>query len=260
MTRQVAAPNGPIVLKNVAGFMILVQTLLDRGAMQPGIGVCHGPSGYGKSLASIYAQNKTGATRVELGDSWTKKTLLLNIARELAVDFKEKNATVPGLAEQVIRALGDQPEKPLIVDEADHAVAKGFLELIREIQEHSGAPVILIGEEKLPGKLLNTERLHNRVLGWFAAQPCDLDDTRALAEAFAQNLALNDDLLDAIRVNSDGRARRIVSNLHRAVEIARNKSVKKLTLSDWGSAPFYTGNPPMPRSVEPFKRTKAVAA
>ena len=157
--------------------MAMAQRLIMRDAHLPGIGVCSSPSGYGKTWASIFAQNKTGAVRVEVGDSWTRRTLLRNILKELGETPRERTP-VAELAEKVIVGARQQPLRPLIVDEADKLVDRGMIELVREIHEHSGAPVILIGEEKLPAKLLTVERVHNRVLDWMQAQPCDLDDVR----------------------------------------------------------------------------------
>jgi DNA transposition AAA+ family ATPase len=258
MTSQMSAVKGPVALKNVASFMAMATRLIERDPHLPGIAVCHGPSGFGKTYASIFAQNRTRALRVEVGDSWTRKTLLTAILREHGVAVKR--GTIAELAESAIMALGDDSARPLIIDEADKLVDKGMIEIVRELHEHSGAPVILIGEEKLPNKLLTVERLHNRVLDWLPAQPCDLDDTRALASAFAPGLTLGDDILDHIRAQSGGRARRIVVNIARVAEAARNKAAKSFGLKEWGSRPFFTGEPPSPRSVEPYRRAKMMAA
>jgi DNA transposition AAA+ family ATPase len=256
MTTQLSEVKGPVAIKNVASFMVMTDRLINRDPHLPGIGVCHGPSGFGKTYASIFAQNRTRAVRVEVGDSWTRRTLLQAILRELGEPVKGRMA-IADLAERAIAALGDEPGRPLIVDEADRLVDRGMIELVRELHEHSSVPVILIGEEKLPAKLLAYERVHNRVLDWFPAQPCDLDDARELAKAFAPKIAIDDDLLEHIRTQSGGRARRIVVNLARGAELARNRNAKQLTLALWGTAPLYTGEPPQVRHVEPYKRAKA---
>lgn len=260
MTKQpTVRSQGPVPIKNVAGFMAMTMRIVERGPLQPGFGVCSGHSGYGKSMASIFAQNRTGAVRIEVGDTWTRRTVLTAILKELGLSFKVK-ASLADLAAQVIEALGEDPTRPLIIDEADKLVDKGFIELLRELQEFSGAAVIMIGEELLPTKLLQHERVHNRVLAWFQAQPCDLDDTRRLAAAFAPGIDIKDDLLDAIRLHSGGRARRIGNNLSDAIVVARNLNARTLDLKAWGGTPFNTGEPPRPRPAEQFSRTKSRAA
>jgi DNA transposition AAA+ family ATPase len=256
---QVSQVQGPVALKNVGRFMALTQRLIDRDPHLPGIGVCSGHSGLGKTYASIYAQNRTRAIRVEVGDSWTRRTFLQAILREVGSTFRAR-VSIAELAEKVIGALGDDPARPLIVDEGDKLVDKGLIEIVREIHEHSGAPVILIGEERLPDKLLTVERVHNRVLDWFQAQPCDLEDAKALANAFAPKIAITDDLLDLILRQSQGRARRIVVNVARVGEFARNKGLHTVDAKKWGAEPFYTGEPPTARNVKPFERNKLQTA
>lgn len=256
---QQQTSQGPVALKNVAAFMAMTTRLRERDPHLPGIGVCHSPSGYGKSYASIFAQNKTGAIRVEVGDSWTRRTFLQAILKEFGEEPR-KRLSIADLAAQCVEALGADPRKPLIVDESDKLVDKGMIEIVRELHEFSGAPVILIGEEKLPGKLLSVERVHNRVLDWMAAQPCDLEDAQLLAGAFAPKVEIADDLLNLIRQQSGGRARRIVVNIAQVGEFARNKRLQKVDAAAWNGKALYTGEPPAPRAVEAFKRTVKAAA
>lgn len=259
MNKNSSPARGPVALKNVASFMAMTMRLVDRAAHLPGLGVCHGPSGFGKSWASIYAQNKTKAIRVEVGDSWTRKTLLRRILLEFGENVKA-TATVADLAEQAVFALSENPSRPLIVDEADRLIDKGMIEIVRELHESSGAPVIMIGEERLPAKLLQVERVHNRVLDWFPAQPCDLDDARHLANAYAPKITIKDDLLQAIVTASGGRARRIGVNLELVQDTARNKGVGTIDLKIFGGAQFHTGEPPQVRHIESFARKPKVAA
>lgn len=243
---------GPVNLKIVGAFLALTQRLIDRDPHLPGLGVCHGPSGYGKTQATIAASNVTGAVVVEVGDSWTKKILLQRILFELG--HQSTRGTVGELALKVSEDLGRDPFRPLIIDEADRLADKGLIELVRELHENSQAPVILVGEEELPRKLLRIERVHNRVLEWMPAEACDLADARLLAEALAPSTGITDDLLDEVRRQSDGRARRIVVNLARIAEHARNDGVNGYDLTSWGERQLYTGEPPAPRATKLYRR------
>ncbi|HOV05000.1 MAG TPA: ATP-binding protein [Hyphomicrobiales bacterium] len=227
-------------LKNVATFMALVEKLRSRHPHLPGIGVFSGPSGFGKTYAAIYAQNKTRALRVEVGDSWSKKTFLRHVLAEAGV---EGRGTIADMAEQAIMVLGDDPDRPLIIDEADKLVDKGNIEIARELQEMTKVPMLLIGEEQLPFKLKKFERVDNRVLDWRYAEPCDIEDTRTLAELICPDLGIADDLIDAIRGRSAGRARRIVVNLTKVEEYARNTGTASIDLAAY-SGGFFTGDAP----------------
>lgn len=228
------------LLKNVAACMALVESLRSRSQHLPGIGVLSGWSGYGKTYATIFAQNKTRALRVEVGKSWTMRTLVQRLLAEAGV---EPRGTIADMTEQLVMFLGDDPTRPVIIDEADQLVDRGMIDLVREIHEHSQAPVLLVGEELLPEKLARHERTHNRVLDWVRAQPCDGEDTRALARLFCPGVIVADDLLEAIRTRSEGRARRIAVNLNRAAEQARHRGLTTIDLKHHDGV-FFTSTPP----------------
>jgi DNA transposition AAA+ family ATPase len=224
---------------------VLVERLTGRAMHLPGFGVFHGYSGYGKTYAATYAQNATGGPRVDIGESWTKKTLLRSILKELGVN--DPRGTIPDLAEEVIGRLAEPGHPPLFIDEADKLLGKGMIELVREIQEGSQCPVILIGEEMLPQKLERSERTHNRVLEFVTAQPCDLDDARKLAAAIAPRFTFSDSLLARILTETEGRARRIVTNIDRCAEWARRQGVQ--AIDEGYGEPLYTGRSPIRRRV-----------
>lgn len=241
---QKVKPGTFAALKNVAGFRELVERVVDRAPSLPNIGVMHGRSGDGKTYASIYAQNKTRALRVEVGDSWTRKTLLTAILREGGL-FNPKG-TIPQLSEQVTEMLAAEPRRPLFIDEADKVVDRGYAEIIREIAMQSNVPVLLIGEEALPQKLAQIERLHNRVLAWFGAEPCDLEDARKLANLLLP-AKIADDLLEDIRVAGDGRARRIATSLDGVAQWTRSHGLQEVSRANY-QGPVYTGQPPVARA------------
>lgn len=234
-------PNTLAPLKNVAAMLTLATRLIERAPHLPGLGVFYGFSGYGKSWAAIYLQNKRDALRIEIGDSWTRLTMMKAILRELGVH--EPKGTIATLTERAIECLSQPGHPPLLIDEADKLVDKGFVEIIREIHEAAQVPIILIGEEELPGKLQRSERTHNRVLVWSAAQPCDLEDTALLAKLYLPpTLKVDIDLLDKIRHVSGGRARRICVNLENVFEWAKLHGHTHVGLNYGGS--FDTGEPP----------------
>lgn len=235
--------NTIAVLKNVTTSMVLLQRLIDRGANLPGIGVFSGPSGDGKSTAAQFAQNRLGAVYIEVRDYWTKKKFCEALYHE--VSGLKPRGTVPVLMDEIIKFLGDHPQRPLIIDEADKMVDKGFIELIRDIYETTQVPVLLIGEELLPQKLQSVERVHNRVLAWEQSQPCDLEDTRALANIIIGNkLDVSDELLESILHKCGGRARRIATTLHEVTSQALNTGDKSINIQNY-AGPFSTGETPM---------------
>jgi DNA transposition AAA+ family ATPase len=239
-------------LKNVAAMLTMATRLIERAPHLPGLGVFYGYSGYGKSWSAIYLQNKREAPRVEVGESWTKLTLVKAILKELGVN--DPRGTVATLTEQAIERLAMPGHPPLLIDEADKLVDKGFIEIVREIHEASQVPIILIGEEELPAKLQRSERTHNRVLVWQPAQPCDIEDAAQLARLYVPDwLTIELDLLDHLQAKSGGRARRICSNLNNVIEWARVQGVTRADLAGYTGA-IDTGEPPRRAGLGQLRR------
>lgn len=232
-------------LANLGLVAELIDRLQTRPHGAPGMAGVYGPSGYGKSFAASFAGQRTRAYYVEMGDTWTRKTLCQRILREIT--GSTPMASLPDMVDEITDNLAQQRDRPLIIDEADYLLKKGMVDLVREIHDRSHAPVIWIGEEMLPHKLKKFERTDNRMYDWVAAQPCLLGDARHLAKLYAPGMELTDDLLEAIVSASGGRVRRVVVNLGRVVELAKSRRKSRFTLADLGTHPLFTGEPPRRR-------------
>ncbi|WP_319774444.1 ATP-binding protein [Breoghania sp.] len=229
-------------LKNVASLMTLIETLRNRAFGLPGIGVFSGHSGFGKSVAAQYAMNRTGAIYVEVRDYWRPKRLCEALLNELG-EMKPRG-TLAKMMDDIIYRVGDAPDRALIIDEADKLVDGCMIELIRDIHETTQAPVVLIGEENLPKKLEKHERVHNRVLDFQLANPCDQEDTAALARLLVPDLRLSSDLLEDVRTRTSGRARRIATTLHEIGQHARNNGLTEIDRASYGGR-IFTGETPI---------------
>ena len=158
------------------------------------------------------------------------------------------SGTVTDMIEDAVRIMVSNIRRPLIVDEAHHVAHKKFVDVLRELHDKSLAPIILIGEETLPKQLEQFERVHNRMLDWVGAVPCDMDDFRQLAKFCSPNIQIQPDLAQAILERTKGNTRRIVVNLERAEQTARQIGQTTLTLEGFGgSARIITSRAPDPR-------------
>lgn len=233
-------------LRNVGLFSGLVDRVVNRTKGLPGLGIFYGPSGYGKTFSAVYAANKHRAYFLEVGDSWTKKRFLEGLAVEVGMPT---NGTISAIVDRIIAALEDDP-RPIIIDEADIILARGYIEQVREFHNKAGVPIILIGEELFPSKLRAvSERVANRVLDPVAAQPSDMEDARHLAGLYCAGIQVAGDLLECIVDKSGARARRIAVNLDRVRERATNEGRDAVDLAWWGSEPFFTGRVPGRRAL-----------
>ncbi len=219
-------------IKNVALALSVVRSLQARNPLQPNLGVFSGFSGYGKSVAALYCQNKTGAAYVEVRDTWTKAKLLKSILIELGI--YQPRGTVADMEDEVIGMLARDPRRPLLIDEADLLIKRGLIELVRGIAKASQVPVMLIGEEQFPTKLEATgDRFRDLVLVTKYAQPVDLEDCRTLARTLYPALTISDALLEEAREAGEGRVRRVGNSLHAIAEVASRKALSTIDLADF---------------------------
>lgn len=231
----------PAPLKNVSAMITLVETLRSRPQLSSGFGVFSGPSGYGKTVASTYAQNHFECLYIEVREYWTRKDLCIAFLEELG---QKPTGTISQMMREIVRVLGSEIGRAVIIDEADKLVDKNMIELARDIQEISNAAVILVGEEKLPQKLKAFERVDNRVLDFVLAQPCDVQDARVLAKMIAPGIEIEEPLLARICQETKGRTRRVSNTLFEVANYARNAGSTTLTLANYRGR-IFTGEAPV---------------
>lgn len=235
---------GKAPLANVGLTLAALGGAVNRPVHLPGLVVLYGPSGLGKSTAASLAATQLRAYYVQAKSSWTRKAVYQSILKDMGVVAAK---TIYEMEEQVTMQLASS-RRPLIIDEADHLLAKGCIEIVRDIYEGSNAAILLIGEEHLPAGLERWERIHNRVLEWVPAQYADMDDASALRELYCDKVAIADDLLEHIHLASKGVVRRICVNLERVQQHALTLGKRDIALGDWGDRPLYTGDAPRRRA------------
>lgn len=228
-------------LNNVILAATCMERLLNASSHLPKIGVVYGRAGLGKTEAGIYLMNRYNAYRIECKSVWNRKTVLVEILKRMGISPAK---TMPDMLDQICAQL-QVSGRPLVIDEMDHLVEKSAVEVIRDIHDGAGQhPILLIGEENIPSKLIRWERVHRRVLDWSPVQPLDFDDAKLLAGYYCRKVTVNDDLLAHIHAKSEGSAGRICVNLELVEEISLRMGTDTIDLATWGNQPLYTGNAP----------------
>jgi hypothetical protein len=235
--------NSVAPLRNVAALVALIDRVQKRAIGLPGMATFYGPSGFGKTTAGVYAANRFQAYQVQVKSVWTQRKFCEAILKDLGI---QPDRTIADMVDQISEELA-RTGRPLLIDEADHLVARKMIEIVRDIYESSGATVILIGEELLPQKLQKWERVHGRMLDWVGAEPGCLADVNHLAPIYCRGVELSDALKEYLLRVSQRSIRRICINLERVHEFAATRGLERVEMSDWGKADFFTGEAPAPR-------------
>jgi DNA transposition AAA+ family ATPase len=228
---------------------LALRTLLDCQEApegSPRLGLFFGPSGYGKSVAAAFCASRFEAAYIEAKSVWAQRSILEAIAGELGISRLER--TNPKILQQIVDALLHEP-RPLIIDEMDHLVKKQSVEIIRDIHDAAGVPILMIGEEALPAKLKEWERFDNRILVATPAQPASFADGCKLRDHYCTQVAIADDLVDHFVRSTKGVTRRIVTNLNQAQRVAIESAASEIDRAWWGNQPVMTGELPLRRKV-----------
>jgi DNA transposition AAA+ family ATPase len=240
--------NGIALLRNVMSMVTLVQRVVDRTPTLPGMAVYYGHSGYGKSTAATYAANTFDAYYVELQSTWTKKTFCEAILKDLGIPPASQIADMVNQIAREIASTG----RPLLIDEADYLVERGFVELVRDIYQASEGSIILIGEEKLPQKLMRWERVHGRMLDWVRAEQAVIDDVLALIPNYVPAAEIDLALAEQLLAESNHSIRRVCVNLDMLRHHAQTEGLTRISKRDWQASgkQFFTGLAPKPRGTK----------
>lgn len=207
--------NKIVDVKNVSAAMALLENLITRSQIVPGMGLIHGESGFGKTTALQYLFNleTTNGVYVRCNANDTPTSVLERIAKECGI--------IP--AGRVYKTLDDiidvvrRQEFSLFIDEADYVVGnKKIMESFRDIYDNTEQPVVLVGMEDIARRIQHRKQLFNRISEWVEFKPADLQDVATFAYELMEideHIQLEDAVLDHIRVKSRGVVRTILSSL-----------------------------------------------
>lgn len=233
--REKKTASAPLV--NMRLMHQLMTQAVERPGHLPGLVSFSGPSGFGKSTAAAYVAAEFQASYIEVRSLWTKKTFLEELARLQGVSPTGTAANILKIVVEKLAVSG----RPLIIDEFDHAIDRGLIEIVRDIYELAGAAILIIGEEKLPLKLKKWERFDGRIAHCMQAMPADMDDARTLNKHYHPKVTVKDDLLERVAKLSRGSVRRIVINLEHIASFAKAEGMAAIDLAQWGNRQLYTG-------------------
>lgn len=235
--------NQVAALTNVSVCMTALERAMKRPAHLPGLVAFYGPSGWGKSMAATFAANRHRAYHVQAKSVWTRKAMLSAVLTDMGiVPARTIYQMVDQIAEQLVLS-----GRPLIIDEMDHVIDRGLTEVVRDLYEASNAPILLIGEERMPLKIKQvSERFDGRILGFYPAEPLAWSDAQKLARFYTGDL-VGEDLLKKFFDAVKGSARRLCVNLTDAEQLGRAHGLERVGVKEWGDRLIATGDAPRRR-------------
>lgn len=221
-----------VEVKNMLKTEALLDNLLNRSSIVPGIGLIHGPSGYGKTTAVqwLFNQDSVNGIYVRCYRTDTVTSLLEKIAKEIGIPSRNQ---LRSQVDAIIEAIRKE-ELSMFVDEADYIVGNArIMETLRDIYDATEQPLILVGMEEIARRISQRKQLFNRISQWIEFRAADLDDVALIArEMLEVEVDIDEDLLDLIRKRSNGVVRVIVTALDKIEKMAMASGVNRISLQD----------------------------
>lgn len=214
-----------IETKRVTAFREAASMIADTVKGQPGLMVVWGYAGRGKTeCAKEYAVRTPDIVYVRVHQDWTPRAMLAAICHEI-------NGMLPhrvDKAKQAIIEELDRKPRMILIDEADRLVI-GNVEHLRDIHDETGAPIVLIGEPSLYGRLTARRRIWERVTRVVEFGPVITDDVMVFGMK-ACDLGIQPEAAVELVKRSQGSFRLLFHLMIDLERLARANTVDKVTL------------------------------
>ncbi len=252
MAEKRRLPPNLAALSNVQRLLSLVETLEGRGASLDGLGVFYGRPGLGKTSSGTCSAVLQSTVHLSINPFIREKGLMQMIATELGARVPAQ-ITKDNLFNLTCGAIGDA-NRTIILDEADHLMRETVINTVRFLHDETRVPIILMGEEDLPVKLLQFPRVHGRVLDRAGAEDASLVDLDLLIAVEAKGFEIAPDLREPLLIGSGFTHRYIVKNIDAIRRFALAQGLSRVSRVDWGDRHFDKGEVPNPRVLPEHRK------
>ena len=230
-----------VPVTNVAHLAEAGEALLNRAPGMPGMGLCFGASGLGKTTAIAWLATRQHGVFVRARATSTPTSMLEHICRELNIASRHRTSmTVDAIVDKLT-----ETGRPLFVDEADYVIGQQRLvDTLRDLHDLSAVPVILIGMAGIDRRISLSPQLSGRMAQWVEFKAASMEDAKLLARELCE-VSVADDLVAELNTRANGSIRNIVVGLSKIEQFGRSRSASKVSLNDWPrGTDFFLGTAP----------------
>ena len=208
--------------KNVKKFVALMEEVKQLPANIPKIVLVFGEYGLGKSETIKWWTFKNDCIYVRANQGMSSRWLLSEIAEELGEEAFWHIQDTFNLVEQKLK----QNPKPLIIDEVDYLVPNNVIEILRDLHDRTGCPMILVGMVNIDKKLSRYPHLKDRIYKTFKFEPYNKQDIMQILSELSEIPITNDGL--EYLATRHNQFRQIVKLINKIEKLAKTNELKEL--------------------------------
>lgn len=209
--------------KNVKRFVGLMDELQKLPPNIPKLALVFGEHGLGKTHSIIWWATRNDAIYVRANNEMTQNGLLKAIVEELgerAFFYMQENYNL------ILKHLKQNPQI-IIVDEVDYLVgSKNVIEILRDIQDNTGVPIILVGMGAMDKKIARFKHFEDRIYKKLKFEHFDENDIKEILESMTE-LNFTDDAITYLATRTN-QFRQLVKVVNKIEKVAETNQIKEL--------------------------------
>lgn len=209
---------------NVKNFIGLVENLLNKPKNIPKMGLIYGEPGLGKSQTALWLACKYDAIYLRATNLMTGRWLLEEIAKEM--DEIPRYLTSDNF-NLIVQKLKQKP-KLIIVDEIDYLMNNlKTIEILRDIHDETGCPIIFIGMGLAHRKLERYKHLYDRFSEILKFETFGVHDLSQIISQLSE-VTFTPDAVEYIH-SKFNRFRQIVQLINKMETFAKDNNLTEIT-------------------------------
>lgn len=210
--------------KNVKRFVGLMEDLKKLPPNIPKLALVYGDHGIGKTKTLLWWATKNDAIYIRANNDITQNGLLKIIMEELEISpFHSMQDNFNAILKQ-LRA----ESKIIIVDEVDYLIGyKNAIEILRDIQDNTGSPIILAGMGMIDKKISHLKHFEDRLFKKLRFEHYNEEDLREILQQIT-DLEFSDDAITYLATRTN-QFRKIVQTLEQLEKQAKTNQLNVIT-------------------------------
>lgn len=214
-----------IATNNVRSLYKLADTLNSKSDNTPGLGLCYGQPGLGKTEGAIRLAVTRDYIYMRAKTAWTVLWFLQDLLREL----EEQEIGVTKKAYDRVKEVLLKRPRLILIDEVDHMLHDGrVIETCRDLHDETGNPFLLIGMQDAERKLKRYPHLYDRFADVVRVEPVQADEIMRIADELCE-VPISEAAAKEVFKRTNGTFRKIITILNRAEQFARQNSLEQIT-------------------------------
>jgi hypothetical protein len=219
------------ITRNVQAFLSGMEVVATPVKGRIGMALVFGEPGTGKTeMAQRYAADND-FPYIRATDIMSRRTLLSRIVAELG---EQPKFTADDLFNQAVDMLLDHP-RTMIVDEVDYLCRGGMVEVLRDLNDITNVPIVMVGMHQLDQKLKRFRHLYDRFSAVVRFRAFEAADIGGIAEQICE-CRISDDGIKYIHERGHGKFRRTILWFSRAEALARRNNLEVVTAEHLAAA------------------------